>query len=299
MAACALFPLATRTTKQHQVASRSSNPSVLDYSLLYWNPSSLRTSSYPSLVYFGGKNQLGHGQSCCASCRAASGSNQVSFLLVDLLIFANSFFQDTMFTRTSAFVQKTAVRAFSDSASHKPVLTLHGLQARYANATYIAASKAGQLDKVEGDLKSLRSASQTSKKFSQLLENPLISRDEKTKFVNGIDKIAPITKKLLVTMAGNARLSELPKVASIFAQLMKAKRGEVDAKIISAQKLSAAELKEVQAAMKSHVPAGKTVVIEAVEDPSIVGGLQVQIGDQFLDLSVKSRIEEFAKMPVD
>jgi F-type H+-transporting ATPase subunit O len=34
-------------------------------------------------------------------------------------------------------------------------------------------------------------------------------------------------------------------------------------------------------------------------DPSIVGGLQVQIGDQFLDLSVRSRIEEIAKMPLD
>ena len=42
-------------------------------------------------------------------------------------------------------------------------------------------------------------------------------------------------RRLLVTMAGNARLGELPKVATTFSQLMKAKRGEIEAKIISAE----------------------------------------------------------------
>jgi len=190
-----------------------------------------------------------------------------------------------------------AIRSFSD-ASHKPVLQLHGLHARYANATYIAASKANQLEKVEQELLSLESTAQTSKQFAQFLENPLISREAKTSYVSSLDKLSPITKNLLVTMAGNARLGDLPKVAGTFAQLMKAKRGEVDAKIISAEELSPAQLKEVQEAMQSQVPKGKSVIIEAVTDPSIVGGLQVQIGDQFLDLSVKSRIEEIAKMPL-
>jgi F-type H+-transporting ATPase subunit O len=172
------------------------------------------------------------------------------------------------------------------------------MQARYANATYIAASKAGQLDQVGAELEGLYATSHASKQFASFLENPLISRDAKTKYVSGFDKLSPITRNLLITLAGNARLAELPKVAATFAQLMKAKRGQVDAKIISAEKLTDAQLKDVQAAMQSQVPKGKSVVIEAVTDPSIVGGLQVQIGDQFLDLSVKSRIEEIARMPV-
>jgi F-type H+-transporting ATPase subunit O len=113
-----------------------------------------------------------------------------------------------------------------------------------------------------------------------------------------MEQLSPITRNLLITMAGNARLAELPKVVSTFTQLMKAKRGQVDAKIISAEPLSAAMLKEVQTAMQSQVAAGKTVIIEQVTDPSIVGGLQVQIGDQFLDLSIKSRIDDIARMPV-
>jgi len=202
-------------------------------------------------------------------------------------------------SRAARFSRSTAVRSFADdAASHRPVLHLNGLAARYANATYVAASKAGILEKVEAELNGLAASATKSPKFAQFLENPLISRDAKTKAVESLDKVSHTTRNLLTTLAGNARLSELPKVASTFEQLMKAKRGQVDAKIISAEPLDAAMLKTVQTAMQSQVPKGKSVIIEAVTDPSIVGGLQVQIGDQFLDLSIKSKIEEIAKMPL-
>jgi F-type H+-transporting ATPase subunit O len=201
-------------------------------------------------------------------------------------------------SRHSRSIQTAVVRSFSE-ASHRPPLQLAGIQARYANATYVAASKAGKLEQVEQELSGLDITARTSKPFAQFLENPLISRNEKTKYVESLDKLSPITRNLLVTMAGNARLNDLGKVASVYAQLMKAKRGEVDAKIISAEPLSAAQLKEVQAAMASQVPKGKKVVLETLTDPSIVGGLQVQIGDQFLDLSVKARIEEIARIPLN
>lgn len=202
--------------------------------------------------------------------------------------------------RNSRATAASLRRTFATEQQHRPVITLHGLHARYANATYVAASKAKKLDLVESELAGLQAAATTSPKFRQVLENPLISRDDKTKFVASMsDKLSDITRNLLVTMAGNARLNELPKIAATFQQLMKAARGEVDAKIISAEPLSAAQLKDVQKAMQSQVPAGKSVVIQAVTDPSIVGGLQVQIGDQFLDLSVKGRIEEIASMSVD
>jgi F-type H+-transporting ATPase subunit O len=207
----------------------------------------------------------------------------------------------TLSSRSAAapLLRRSFAAAPGGDAEHRPVIQVSGgIPARYANATYVAASKAGKLDQVESELLSLASTAATSKSFAQFLENPLISRDDKTKAVEGFDKLSPVTRNLLVTMAGNARLNELPKVVKTFAQLMKAKRGEVEAKIISAEPLSAAQLKQVQAAMKSQVPAGKKVVIEAVTDPSIVGGLQVQVGDQFLDLSVKSRIEEIARMPL-
>lgn len=199
-------------------------------------------------------------------------------------------------SRTSLSV--AARRMFADDAAHRPVIELNGIHARYANATYVAASKLQKLDLVESELNGLAKAASTSPSFAMFLENPLISRGDKAKVVMSFDKISPTTRSLLETLAGNARLGELTKIVSTFGQLMKAKRGEVDAKIITAEPLSPAQIKTIQEAMKSQVPAGKSVILEAVTDPSIVGGLQVQIGDKFLDLSIKSRVEEISRMPL-
>merc|ERR1719223_229401 len=200
------------------------------------------------------------------------------------------------FSRTSSMaIRRVAVRSFSD-ASHKPVIQMYGIHARYANATYIAASKAGLLDKVEGELAGLAKSAEESPAFSTFLENPLIPRDEKSSQIEDMlkSKVSPITLNLCTTLAGNAKLNDLPKVADTYAKLMKAKRGQVDAVIISADPLTPSKSKQIAAAIKATTADAKDVVISSEVDPSIIGGIQVQIGDQFLDLSVKSRIDEIS-----
>eukprot|EP01083_Nonionella_stella_P024041 66502_1 len=182
-------------------------------------------------------------------------------------------------------------------ASHRPPLDLHGMHARYANATYVAASKASVLETVENELNGIKLTATNSPAFSSFLENPLISRDEKEKMVSELmeGKVNSVTLNLMLTLAGNARLSDAPKIADTFSQLMKAKRGEVDATIISADELTKTQLDTVAAAMKSQVGKGKKVILSAEVDPTIIGGLQVQIGDQFLDLSVGSKIDSISR----
>jgi len=49
----------------------------------------------------------------------------------------------------------------------------------------------------------------------------------------------------MVTMAANARIGEAGKVADAFSELMKAKRGEMDAIVTSAVALNKTQLKKV------------------------------------------------------
>merc|ERR1712150_268391 len=111
-------------------------------------------------------------------------------------------------------------------------------------------------------------------------------------------KTSDTTLNLMATLAGNARLGDLPKIVSTYQQLMKAKRGEVEATIISADELTKAQTDAVANAVKSQAGKDKKVILETKVDPSLIGGLQVQIGDQFLDLSVASRISELSKTVV-
>lgn len=195
----------------------------------------------------------------------------------------------------------TAVRrTIATEAAHRPPLDLYGLNARYANATYIAASKAKSLDAVEGELLAIKNSAEGSKEFASFLENPLISRDVKSKQVEELlkGKTTPVTMNLMTTLAGNARLNNIVGITDSYIQLMKAQRGEVEATIISAEPLTKKDAAAVSEAMKSQFPAGAKVVLKTEVDPSILGGLQIQIGDKFLDLSVGSRIDEVGRTVV-
>jgi len=181
--------------------------------------------------------------------------------------------------------------------AHRPPLDLHGLHARYANATYVAASKGSMLDTVENELAGIKLTASKSPAFREFLENPLISRDNKEKMVADMftGKVSNVTLNLMMTLAGNARLSEAPKIADTYSKLMKANRGEVEATIISADPLTKSQVSAIEAAMKNQVGSDKSVILSAQVDPSILGGLQVQIGDQFLDLSVGSKIDSISR----
>lgn len=156
------------------------------------------------------------------------------------------------------------------------------------------------MDKVEQELLGIKETANKSALFSSFLENPLISRNDKTTQIADMlkGKVSPITLNLMTTLAGNARLGETEKVIDSYIQLMKAKRGEVEVTIISADALTKAQMDAVTTAMKSQVPKGSKVVLATKIDPSLLGGLQVQIGDKFLDLSVKSRIDSISRMAV-
>ncbi|KAL3934872.1 MAG: hypothetical protein SGBAC_009498 [Bacillariaceae sp.] len=197
-------------------------------------------------------------------------------------------------------IRRVSVRSFAAEAKHRPVIQIYGIPARYANATYVAASKAGVLDKVESELAGLAKSATESPAFAGFLENPLIPRDEKSAQIADMlkTKVSPITLNLCTTLAGNAKLNDLTKVADTYAKLMKAKRGQVDAVIISAEALTSAQSNQIASAIKATTKDAKDVVITSEIDPSIIGGIQVQIGDQFLDLSIKSRIEEISRTSV-
>lgn len=205
-----------------------------------------------------------------------------------------------MFASSLRNASRRALTRTMATDAHKPPIDLHGLHARYANATYVAASKGNMLETVENELAGIKLTATNSAAFKNFLENPLISRDEKEKTVSDMfsGKVSNVTMNLMMTLAGNAKLAEAPKIADTYSQLMKAKRGEVEATIISADPLTKAQVTAVEAAMKNQVGSDKSVILTTQVDPSILGGLQVQIGDQFLDLSVGSKIDSISRTTV-
>jgi F-type H+-transporting ATPase subunit O len=182
-------------------------------------------------------------------------------------------------------------------AAVKLPVQLYGLSARYANAVYVAATRAGSLDAVEADLKTVAGWQKSNKKFAEYVANPIISRTDKAadmkKITVGMNET---TKGLLTVMAENGRLGELPAVIKTFGTLMSAKRGIVEATVTAAEPLSAQQESALkQAITAGYLEKGQSLKMSIKVEPSIIAGLQVQIGDKFLDLAISSEINSVAK----
>lgn len=67
-------------------------------------------------------------------------------------------------------------------------------------------------------------------------------------------------------------------------------RGRSVASVVSAAPLSAAQLERLATALSNRY--GGTVSINTLVDPSVVGGLRVQIGDDVIDASVSTRLHD-------
>lgn len=192
---------------------------------------------------------------------------------------------------------KSVLRSLSSKAassiSHEPPKKIPGPHGRYAGAFFTAASKMGMLDKVETELLSITNVMSKEKGFAAFLGNPTVPRAEKQlKLSNLLEdgKFSHLTKNLITTMSANGRIGEIKKVVDAFSDFMETSRGVVNVRIISAETLKKKSLDTIRAAVISMAGSGKRANLEVTVDPLILGGLQIQIGEKFLDLSVSTRV---------
>jgi len=172
---------------------------------------------------------------------------------------------------------------------------LFGLHARYANALFVAGSRANALGAVEKDLGAMEGwLTQPASLFGKYLANPVISRADKMKDMEKLSKgMGDTTRGFLSVLAENGRLAELPKVMDTFQVLLNAQRGIVEATVTTAEELPSKQAKAIEKAISSgYLESGQKLNLVAKVDPSVIGGLQVQIGNQFLDLSIQSEINK-------
>lgn len=167
---------------------------------------------------------------------------------------------------------------------------------RYAGSLFELAVEAKCVDAVEKELSSFAEALAGSEDLKRLIVSPVFSSEEQFSAIDAIVDSSGLKGKgagglvgnLLRVVAANRRLSVLPEVIQAFHYLAASARGEVSAEVTSARAFSAAQEKELKAALKQVV--GKDVTLRATVDPAILGGLVVRIGSRQIDTSLRTKL---------
>jgi F-type H+-transporting ATPase subunit delta len=164
---------------------------------------------------------------------------------------------------------------------------------RYAQALFDLADENGQLDAVDGDLKSLKAMHGESLDLRRLIASPAFSSEDKGKALIALaDKaqFAATTRKFLGLLAANGRIGALPGIITAFQALSARKRGLVAAEVTTAIALSKDQQKGLQAALRQAL--GKDPEITTRVDPAILGGLKVRVGSRLYDASLRSKLDQ-------
>ena len=123
--------------------------------------------------------------------------------------------------------------------------------------------------------------------LSTLANNPQVSQEQ----LSGLSsKASEPLEQLVKLITSNHRIAALKEIASQFEQLKNAKQGAAEVSIISAFPMSETEISTLLAALTKRF-GGKALRPTVTVDPQLIGGVRVQVGDEVLDSSVKSRLE--------
>ncbi|ODV88658.1 hypothetical protein CANCADRAFT_27658 [Tortispora caseinolytica NRRL Y-17796] len=185
--------------------------------------------------------------------------------------------------------------------STEPPVQLYGVDGTYASALFTAAAKTSSLDAVAKSLQALQNTIAKDAKLPGILSDPALSVKDKEAVVEILSKSVgadKTTSNLLKVLADNNRLGLISQVADKFSLLMRAFRGEVSATITSAQPLDSRTVSRLESAISksSIVGEGKKLRVSNKVDPSILGGLVVEVGDRTVDLSISSKIAKLNKL---
>jgi F-type H+-transporting ATPase subunit delta len=171
------------------------------------------------------------------------------------------------------------------------MIELSPLARPYAKAIFGAALDAGSHELTAKDLVLLSAVSQTTE-VSSLIEDPALSKEQIAQTIIELadDEIGGLSIKMLELLAENKRLNLIAAINTSYQELLE-QHNKTSSIVVNVANQPSEDNKQmiVEKLLAEH---GEGSNIEFLEDPSIMGGLSIKIGDETLDLSIRGKVKK-------
>ncbi|MDQ2079224.1 F0F1 ATP synthase subunit delta [Xanthobacteraceae bacterium Astr-EGSB] len=170
-------------------------------------------------------------------------------------------------------------------------LRISGMAGRYATALFELAVEANAIDSVSTDLGRLDGLIVGNPDLTRLVRSPVFSSEDQLRALSAVlDKIAitGLAARFLKLVTSNRRLFAVRDMIRAYRALVARHRGEVSARVTVAEMPSDKRVAEIKDALKTVT--GKDVALDISVEPSIIGGLIVQLGSRMVDASLRTKL---------
>ena len=170
----------------------------------------------------------------------------------------------------------------------------------YSLALYELAYEAKELDEIEKHSSSLIKLIFNSKEFKSLIKNPTIKQEDILTAILKISeqyKLNGLLTKFLKFLVSKRRFFYVEKILKDFIETCSKKRGEVKAKLTSAKELSESEINNIKDELSKNF--SSKIKLNYKFDPSLIGGLIVQVGSTMVDTSIKNKLKKIENRMIE
>lgn len=169
---------------------------------------------------------------------------------------------------------------------------MSGISSEYAQALFMLAMENKQAEEYDKALDLVLYAFAENPMYMEFLESPGIPLNERlaaleSAFTNALPKEVLSFLKILCE---KRYISEFSDCVAQYKALLNEVSGVSDARVISAVELSENEKDALKEKLESL--SGHTVLIEYTVDPSILGGLIVEMDDKVMDSSLQKHLKD-------
>lgn len=164
---------------------------------------------------------------------------------------------------------------------------------QYANALADIALEQGAAEPVLKQLTDFSNAYQESAELRNFLASPAVEREDKH---GVIEKLAArlgaskIIRNFLFLMIDNQRTTLLPQMLDSLQLVLQQRQGVAEASVVSATPLNDAQKAQLQQTFEKLT--GKKIQAKYSQDPTLLGGALVRIGDTIYDGSLRNRLNQ-------
>ncbi|MCZ6695093.1 MAG: ATP synthase F1 subunit delta [Acidobacteria bacterium] len=164
---------------------------------------------------------------------------------------------------------------------------------RYARALadVVGDKDKARLEKVSSELTLLARVLEIEPSIGRFFEDPSVQPEDRQTAAGTVEKkigAGPLTRRFIDVLIENRRLSALPTIAAVFAEIVDERLGIIPVDATTAVALSAADRKKFQSSLEKMT--GHHVRLSLRVDPSLIGGARTQIGSQVYDGTVRRQL---------
>jgi len=162
---------------------------------------------------------------------------------------------------------------------------------RYAEALSRNVKDDSLLNPVLGNLQAFKGAMDTQDKLVRFFSQPSIPLEKKNGMVRDLCDRLNVEQgvcNLLILLSERKKILFLENIVEYFEKIVDRRLNQVRVSVRSAHALSSANIERLRSALTGIL--GKTVLIDAHVNESLIGGIQLKIGDQVADATIKNRL---------